>query len=226
MFSGVVPYTYTLTYVIQPNSSEDTPSPHGKRAHSMTAGRSPSYAYVCADSKRSVQVGEFASAYAVLRQIDQVFTAEDFEHVELGMSSPVANGGASWLPTMPASIFQIRPSSGVWCGLHRRDQCLGSKLDRRVCRRGEGDDPKSSARRWPIEDAGELSTTLVAFKRTALGFSSLGEPRVSNSTWSESRSTSTRSTRRRGFSKRACRVRLQVHPRRLQRQVRQEREPA
>jgi len=131
-------------------------------------------------SKRSrYKFGEFASAYAVLRQIDQVFTAEDFERVEPWdelaggqRRSLVAAYHAGVDFSDPAQLGRLvrvyTDAINAW-GRNSTGEFVDEAKE--MIRSLQRDDV-------PIEDEGELSTTLVAFNVPLSDFHRLGEPRV------------------------------------------------
>jgi hypothetical protein len=131
-------------------------------------------------SKRTrFKFGEFATSYAVLRDIDQVFMSEDFEHAE-----PWASFAGGQRRSLVAAYHenidfsdpaQLARLSHVYADALNSwgrdiDGCLvpaARDLIRSLQRDGV-----------PISDEGELTTSVVALNVPLGDFHRLGEPRV------------------------------------------------
>jgi len=131
-------------------------------------------------SKRSqIKFGEFASSCSVLREIDQVFASEDFEHVEPWdelasgqrrslVAAYHANVDFSDPDQLERLVLVYVDAINTW-GRDPSGEFFPSARDlvRSLQRDGV-----------PIGEDGELSTTFVALNMPLSDFHRLGEPRV------------------------------------------------
>lgn len=123
--------------------------------------------------------GEFATAYAVLRDIESVFTGEDFEPVpnyeglESGMRrSLVAAYFAGIDLSDPAQLGRlIRVFVDAIDSWGRDDQGEFVQSAKEMIRSLQRDGV-------PLDDAGELTTSVAALNVPLSDFNRLGEPRV------------------------------------------------
>lgn len=131
-------------------------------------------------SKRTrFKFGEFATAYAVLRDIDQVFMAEDFEHVENwqelagGMRRSLVAGYHEAIdfsdPVQVGRLVRVYADAINSWGRGENGELVPIAKDMTRSLQRDG---------VPIDDEGELTTSLVALNVPLSDFHRLGEPRV------------------------------------------------
>jgi hypothetical protein len=131
-------------------------------------------------SKRTrFKFGEFATAYAVLRDIERVFMAEDFEPVsdyeslDSGMRRSLVAGYLAGIdlsdPVQLGRLLRVFVDAIDSWGRDEHGELVTDAKDMIRSLQRDG---------VPIDDEGELTTSVVALNVPLSGFNRLGDPRV------------------------------------------------